>query len=248
MCLRDGIIDQCPRAFKPRPARSTPPYCRFSRALLQCLDWKVKTMLDELDKAIAALDNPDAGWVNRRDAAELLGQAGARAIEALEKHREEPDVDVRKAIDAARRQVDAGTPGKPQAPGLDELVRALEQPGRRDVAKRGDGFQIDLAIKDGRRQKVMVMPSTRNDGHPIIRIYTRCAKPTEAILARMLRLNMSLAQCAVALSGPEDNEMLVMVNCFLADEVTPEAFKSSVKEVAFYADWLEEKLTGADRF
>ncbi len=205
-------------------------------------------MLDELDKAIEALDNPDAGWVNRRDAAELLGQAGARAVAALEKHREEPDLDVRKSIDESRRQVAAGTTEAFKAYGLEELVRALEQPGRRDVTKQGDGFQIDLAIKKGRKQKVMVTPSTRNDGHPIIRIYTRCAKPTEAKLDRMLRLNMSLAQCSVALSGPEDNEMLVMVNCFLADQITPEMLRSSVKEVAYYADWLEEKLTGADEF
>ena len=42
--------------------------------------------------------------------------------------------------------------------------------------------------------------------------------------------------------------MFVMANCFLASHVSPAELKAAVKEIAFYGDWIEKEMTGADNF
>ena len=41
---------------------------------------------------------------------------------------------------------------------------------------------------------------------------------------------------------------MVLARTFLASEATPAQVKAAVKEIAYYGDWLELKLTGLDDF
>jgi len=216
-------------------------------------------MFEDIDKAVENLANKDAGWVDRRDAAEALGEAALRAVSALTAHADESDVDVgsavQKALDRVRGLGAGGRPGdaaqaKPATYSLEQLVRACEKPGQRTVTPTGDGYVIEVQLKAGRRQIVCVTPYTRKDGIELIRVYTQCGPAREDAVPWALRTNMKLAQCAFALmrEGDDAEEQLVLSNCYLAKEATPREVGVAVKEVAYYGDWIEKKLTGLDDF
>lgn len=211
-------------------------------------------MFEDLETTIKTLDDPDVGWVNRRDAAEHLGKVASQAVLALRAHSEDKDVDIRDAAVRAAGQASAALQGvKPVLPdgegySLADLVEGLEREGKRSVEKRGTGYEVKLELKEGRSQTVSIVRIQTKDRPDLIRVYTRCGVPTEKIYAWALRINMSLSQCALAIQKENDEEMFVMVNCFLASEVSPEEIKSSVKEIAYYGDWVEGKLGDEDIF
>jgi len=210
-------------------------------------------MFEEIDKAAENLAKKDAGWVFRRDAAEALGEAASRALDALKAHAEEPDMDVRSSVDKALGQASGALAGvRPQTqPGrysLEELARACEKPGTREVEPNGDGYAVDVQPKAGRHQTVYVMPFKRKDGVELIRVYTLCGPARPDALSWALRTNMKLAQCAFAMMKDNGEEQLVLMNCYLAGEASPTEIKVAVKEVAYYGDWIENKLTGLDDF
>mgnify|MGYP005842634343 CR=1 FL=1 len=208
-------------------------------------------MIEEIEKAIADLQNPKAGWATRREAAELLGRAAVESLSALHAHRDEPDVDVRHTIDRARAEAARamrGAAAQPQgqpAHSLEELVRACHKPGVCDVQPHGDGFKLDMRLNTGRRQVVYVEP-LRKETTDWIRVLTYCAPYTGETPVWALRANARFAQAAVALVDRDGQEWFAIVNNFLAGEVTPRELKAGVKEVAFYGDWVERKLVAKD--
>ena len=209
-------------------------------------------MFEQINEAAKQLANTQAGWVTRRDGAEFLGKVAAAALGVLNENRDEMDVDVRRVIDAALEEARAGLAGvKPKASGpvpLGDLVKACEKPGRREVRPDGDGYVIEVKLKEGRHQTVYVSHAERKDGIELIRVFTYCGKYAEEAMQWALRANTKLAQGALALTDADGEERFALVNCFLAGEVTTTEFKASVKEIAFYGDWVEKKLTGLDDF
>lgn len=212
-------------------------------------------MLEDIERAAAELANRNAGWVLRRDAAEVLAKAAARAVGALEAHAQDPDVDVREVVQRALARFAgaqaSGAPGAEEPPrsySIEALAQACAKPGEREVERNGDGFSIEATLKDGRHQTVYLMPFKRNDGVALIRVYTFCGAARGDIARWALETNMKLAQCAFALMKDEDREQLILLNSFLADGATPREIKSAVKEIAYYGDWVEQKQTGHDDF
>lgn len=206
-------------------------------------------MTSKMEKAISTLQNRDAGWVNRRDAAEFLGKTSAKAAQVLREHSEDSDIDVQRTVNEALGWAAAGVEGVeatavPRAHGLEELVRGLEKAGKRIVKTRGEGFTILVMLAEGQSQKVYAEPTKRRDGADLIRVYTRCGRPADNTLNWALKTNMSMAQCALALIEEDGKEEFVLINCFLASEVTPREIKSSVKEIAFYGNWVDRRLSG----
>jgi hypothetical protein len=208
-------------------------------------------MFEDVTKAAEALANAKAAWVDRRDAAEYLGDTGGRALGALQAHRKDADVDVRSAVEKALGRLATDLGGvKPVPPGgaypLEGLARACEKPGQRAVKPHEQGYAIDVLLKAGRHQRVYLAPSTRKDGTKLIRVFTYCGKPTPESLRWALRINAQLTHGALALAGDGDDATFVLVRSYLADEATPGGIKASVKEIAAYGDWIEGKLTGLD--
>jgi len=80
----------------------------------------------------------------------------------------------------------------------------------------------------------------------LIRVFTYCGAESEEALEWALEANMKLSHCALALTHDEDNRRFVLTRCFLAEAARPEQVKAAVKEIAFYGDWIEKKLTGLD--
>jgi hypothetical protein len=210
-------------------------------------------MFEDIEKAAAALHDTKAGWVNRRDGADALGEAAMRAIDALNAHKEERDVDVARAVGKALGRVSAALAGIPaqaveETYTLEGLVRHCEKPGERTVEPDGEGFVVQVTLRDGRQQRVYVSPLKRKDGVELIRISTPCGAFDEGALKWALAANMKLARSAIAVGSVGGKEQFIVVNSYFASEATPAAIKASVKEIAFYGDWMEKKLTGRDDF
>ncbi len=210
-------------------------------------------MEDEIERQIVELGTRDENWVIRRDAAEGLGLMAIKSIEALRVHAEDEDVDVQamvvKALGWAKAGLEGIKPvGRERAHTLEELAKSVEKPGSREVSAKGNGFEIVVTLREDRSQKVLATPSKSQSGKDTIHISTLCGPATDKALRWALRNNMGMSHCALALSDEGGEEMLVMTHSFLADAVTPAAFKSSVKEAAYYGDWAESKLTDGDVF
>ena len=205
-------------------------------------------MINSIEDAIRTLEDKNAGWVSRRDAALSLGECARRARETLIAHQSEEDVDVRRGVDEALEKTgEAAPPGEKGTPTLDQLVRACERPGKRRVAPHGKGYLITVDLGEGRIQRVRVKESTSRDGRPTIRVYTRCGIADEKTLAWAMQANAHLLHAAFGTVDDEDGEMLILVRNFDRSLVKAEDLKACIKEIAFYGDWMESKLTSQDQ-
>lgn len=209
-------------------------------------------MGNELDKHIATLRDTGAGWVYRRDAADGLGKAIERSAATLRATAKDDDVDVRNAVERALGHASAALAGiKPVVDGeyeLKELAKGCERPGRREVAPDGEAFVVTVQLKGGRAQRVHLREIVRKDGVRLIQILTYCGAFDESAMAWALKMNTQLGRCALGLDASDGGDQFVLVNCVPADEATPAQVKAVVKEIAFYGDWIERKLTGKDAF
>jgi hypothetical protein len=213
-------------------------------------------MLDDLNNIVNALADSSAGWVARRDAAEALGQIAQTSLTALRSHKDEGDVDVRVAVERALASIGAGASnvaataarGASEEPTLKELAQACEKKLRRAIKPEDDGYLVRVQMKQGRTQDVIIQPHKRSDGREMIRASTQCGKPDAETIAWAIRSNDKLSYCAFSIHGEGEEERLVIVKNFDPARVTGEMVKDAVKEIAFYGDWMEKKLTGEDNF
>ncbi|MBI1321522.1 MAG: hypothetical protein GC168_21595 [Candidatus Hydrogenedens sp.] len=210
-------------------------------------------MPDTLNEALEALKNPQAGWVTRRDAAELLGKVARKTVAVLESHRDDADVDVRKAVQEALDRIDRTqsaaqeSPSEPDTPPtLDALARSCAKRGEREVTAEGKGYCITVALPEGRAQRVYLNETARADRPPLLCVQTRCGTPDERTKLWALRSNAKLSHCAFALRDDGGREELLLVNNIDLRLATPDGVKAAVKEMAFYGDWIEHKLSGLD--
>ncbi len=209
-------------------------------------------MKQAISKTLGVLADSEAGWVDRRDAAVELGQGAVEAVRGLKAHEKDSDRDVQESIRQSLRDVgraaagidlDAPTGGMPS---LEKLVEALEKEGSRDVAKSGDAFEITVATDNGRSQKVRVEATQSNTQRDIIRVTTLCAKAEEKAHVWALTNNSHMSHCSLAIENRDGEPWLILVNSLFAETVSFAELKLTVKEVAFYGDWVEDKLTGED--
>lgn len=208
-------------------------------------------MSQSLEKTISSLHDRDAGWVSRRDAAEALGKVAAEAVSALVAQKDEPDVDVRTAVRSALGWASAGLRSIKPVPQsrsytLEELANACAKEGRRKVEGKGDEYIVYVTTKEGRQQIVYITPDRRSDGLDLVRVYTRCGPAGADTMRWALENNLKLVHGALALSTADGREEFVIVNCLIAGEATPDGVLASVKEMAHYGDWMEQKLAGRD--
>lgn len=209
-------------------------------------------MKDPLQPYIRELANTDAMWVERRDAADRLGAIAGKALDALRDFARDSDTDVRMAVNRALKTGRAGLEGIAPGDGItysmDDFAREIERPPKRFVEFKGKGLEVTVNLKDDRKQLIIIEPYQPPSGMELVRVYTRCGKPQPDSYVWALESNMSMAQCALALTRENGEEMYWLVNNFLADHLTPAEIKTAVKEISYYGDWIEKKMTGQDEF
>ena len=207
---------------------------------------------ENLEKAISTLKNPAAGWATRKETAHHLGDWAVAVIEALRGLKDDADQDVRNAVRAALKRLPllraGGEPTTPRAYTLEELAAHFAKPGRRTVQPHGDGFQIEVHIDAERAQDVFVRPHEKDDGTQMIRVYTICGKPDASTAAWALRANGELIGCGFAVENHERFEHLILVENFHRENATPGEVLAAVKQIAYYGDWLERRLSSQDVF
>jgi len=208
-------------------------------------------MSDQLNEFVKMLENRQTGWVARRDAAEALGKMAQQAVHSLTAHHDDPDMDVQMAVDRSLKPLQvmlSSRPGSLRAYTLKDLAFACEKRGVRTVETWESGFQITVRLREKRVQKVYLMSHDSRDGRRLVRIYTHCGPATEEACKWALRANAKITHAAFALLHRDGEEHLVLVKNILKEEATRELVKRTVKEMAYYGDWLEEKLGGLDEF
>ncbi len=208
-------------------------------------------MADDLDRAITQLSNRDGTWVARRDAADFLGKVAARARTALSQFAQDADTDVRGAVakalgDAAWR--DAGRDSPAAQLTLEELVRAVERTGKRAARPVDGGFEVAVTLKNGRTQKVLVTRGTSEAGAETIRVRSRCGLADPKSTGWALRSNDRLPHCSIAIVEDGGQEWFEIGHSLRAQKATPDELRACIKEVAFYADWAEARLSKQDSF
>lgn len=206
-------------------------------------------MPDDIDRALAQLGQREGTWVARRDAADFLGKVAARAREGLARYAQDPDTDVRSAVaralgDASWR--DAGRDSKNAHLTLEELVRAIERPGKRSARPIDGGFEIVVTLKNGRTQKVFVTRGNSEAGAETIRVRSRCGTAEAGALEWALRTNDRLPHCSFAITEEGGAKFLEIGHSLREQKATADELRACVKEVAFYADWAEGRLSKED--
>ena len=202
-----------------------------------------------MQEQLQILKNRDAGWVARRDAAETLGKMAHRLVATLLEHQQDPDMDVQMEVERRLEPLHVllNTRGKKRRQyTLRDLAFACEKHGQRSVETYKAGFVVTVKTNGNRSHRVYIMPHKLRQGKNIIRLFTLCAEATQEKLGWVLRANTKLSHGAFALLTFNDEEYLAIMNNILKDEATPDMVKRGVKEMAFYGDWLEEKLNTMD--
>lgn len=203
-------------------------------------------MLQELERNIAALKDSSTAWIARRDAADFLGEVARRALTALKAFKTDGDTDVRSAVLKALEEAGVRT-AEASSYTLDQLAAGCAKVNERRVAVHGTGYVVEVRLANGRHQLVYLLPETRKEGEPVVRLITYCGKPSEEAYEWALQANMKFLHGALALEGEDDKARLVLTEMLALEAATPEQVKRSVKELAFYGDWMEQRLTGMDQ-
>lgn len=209
-------------------------------------------MDNALERDMATLANPNAGFVARRDAARRLGEHARRAWSALEQQREDKDSYVRAAVASALSGVpdaevlSTAVDAKKSAPDLRALAEACSNGSPPEL--RGDGYVVSWKLPSGRTQRVCLSPYTDREGRALIRVYTYCGKPTAEATAWVLRNNAKLVRCAFALHRRKQEDYLILTNNIAAEDATEQLMRQTVETIATHGDYLESKLSGLDEF
>jgi hypothetical protein len=204
-----------------------------------------------IEKAKETLRDSGAGWVNRRDAVVELAETAGRAMGVLAEFADDQDTDVRMAVTRALDDLkkSAAPPVDSKSyPSLSDMAHSLEKRGTRTVTQQGERFAVETQLDSGRKQTVYLQPYQRRDGAKLLRVFTYCGAPTEDAYPWALRANMKLTQSALALHKLDGEEIFVVTRTFLDGEASPRELKATVKEIAFYGDYIEKRLTGLDDF
>jgi len=206
-------------------------------------------MEGSISDLVKTLDNPENGWVVRRDAAEALGKIAAESVTALAGHLKDKDMDVLIAVEACLEPLHVllQTRDKQRKHySLRDLAQACQKQGERDVETHETGYAVTVTLPNKRRQRVYIMRYKSKDGRDMVRIFTMCGKANKDYEHLALQLNRKFSHAAFAVQKWKDADFLILVNNILRQEATPDMVKRCIKEMAYYGDWLEEKIEGTD--
>ncbi len=113
--------------------------------------------------------------------------------------------------------------------------------------RTGKRYELVLTLPDGRRQTVFVEPSDHSVTERLLLIYSLCCNAQPEYYEHVLRLNSEVSHGGLAIRDIDGEAKFVMVDTYPRATVDVEEIRSSVLEIAFWADSVEKLLTGLDR-
>lgn len=202
-----------------------------------------------IQELVQEINDKNSGWATRRNAAESLGKYAHHLISTLIDHLQDEDMDVQMEVERTLHPLHVllENQGKSQKPyTLRELALACEKHGQRTVDTYKNGFVVTVKLDEGRSHRVYIMPNKSTESKKVIRLFTLCGEVSPEVLSWALKANTKLTHGAFSILKFDNEEQLVIINNILKENATPNIIKRGVKEMAFYGDWLEEKLSDRD--
>ena len=130
-----------------------------------------------------------------------------------------------------------------------QLVRNVIQAGGYKLQEADDAWQVTVPVGTLRKQIVTITFGQHDDGgHATVNFRSTCGPATDQNAAALLRYNTKLVHGAFAFDKIGDREMVLLQGSMLADTLTGPAVSQVLTAIAWQADKVEEKLTGADQF
>lgn len=197
--------------------------------------------MEDIHILLDTLGDKDSAWVDRRDAAEKVGKEVQQVIARLSLHLQDEDMDVKMAVERSLEPVHLllRTRDKERKDfSLRDLAFFCEKSGVRSVKPYKTGFIIKVRLPNGRKQRVYLMPHQLRDGRKILRVLSVCCEANNTNVPKALRTNSRLAHSAFSLIKSKDVIYISILSNIFRQEATPDRIKRTVKEVAYYADWM----------
>ena len=127
---------------------------------------------------------------------------------------------------------------------LRELISSISRSQGWEMSDEGDMSLLDLALEDGRHQKVRC-DAFRDDGHEMARFTSRIGSASELDLGRCrkaLEVNARLPHGCLAIMG----DYLVVTETRPLGTTTPESSARAIGAIARLADTYEKYIYGTD--
>ena len=206
--------------------------------------------MEDMHNLLDTLGDKEVAWVDRRDAAEKIGKEVHQIIGRLSNHLQDEDMDVKMTVERSLEPVHLLLRTRDQERkqfSLRDLALFCEKTGVRTVKPHKTGFVIKVRLPNGRRQRVYLMPHQLRDGRKILRGLSVCCEANIKNVQKGLRTYSRLAHSAVSLIKSKGIVYISILSNIYRQEATPYRIKRTVKEVAYYADWmtyLDEPVAG----
>ncbi len=130
-----------------------------------------------------------------------------------------------------------------------QLIRNVVQAGGYKLQEGDDAWQVTVPVGTLRKQIVTITFGQHDEGgHATVNFRATCGPATDQNAAALLRYNTKLVHGAFAFDKVGDREMVLLQGSMLADTLTGPSVSQTLTAIAWQADKVEEKLTGADQF
>ncbi|MCS7470185.1 protein kinase [Stieleria sp. ICT_E10.1] len=113
----------------------------------------------------------------------------------------------------------------------------------------GQRYHVRVTLPDGRNQIVSVELDEDAETHEeIVRVFSICGPASASYYERALHLNAAMSHGAIGIESVSGIPHFVMVNSYPRATCDAHEIRTSIAEVAKYADHVEDLLTGEDHF
>ena len=127
------------------------------------------------------------------------------------------------------------------------LVRSVATTSGWSLEEKGDDWRVTIPIGALRKQSVLIgFGRTDLDKNDIVQFSSVCGPSTPENAMQLLKLNTQMVHGAFAIQNMGAGEMVVVQASILASTATPLDVSRLITSIAWQADKVEEKLTGAD--
>jgi membrane protease subunit (stomatin/prohibitin family) len=128
------------------------------------------------------------------------------------------------------------------------LVRATAQSAGYTVVESGDAWKVTVPIGALRKQVVEIQFGQKDEeGHAVVTYWSACGPAVEKNAMTLLRYNTGMLHGAFAVREIDGSEMVVLQANQLAETLDALEIGRVLSAIAWQADKVEQKLTGADK-
>ncbi len=128
-----------------------------------------------------------------------------------------------------------------------QLVRGVSQSNGWQITESGDQWQIVVPVGPLRKQKVNVQFNAKDtEGNSMLAFSSVCGPATNQNAMELLKFNTQMVHGAFAVESSPAGDVIVVRGNQLTATAEPLAVTKVISAVAWQADKVEEKLSGAD--